>query len=249
MHARNPRHPKRFTEPKSILVAVENPSKSISKHTSSTPIRPVAVGNGSRRYNKYFERFDTKSSPIAVARLAPEESTHSEASDVAHLFHQFETRIRDMLVVHKEETVKAVVEAIHHRDCESRSVDPEENIDYIPFFNSAENTTTHNRTTLSRGNYLEFRVDLTAPLLHAEPIIYPFGRETSITHHDHELRMGFESEEGKKGYITGTLTAEKGCHEFISLIRDLQCFLEDETPINFSDIDVPLTVTFCGGLL
>jgi len=240
MHPRKSRHPKRFSETKGIVVEVENPSKSLSKQKPSAPIRPVTINNGSRRSNKHFDRFDTKSSPITVTRLVPEELSHSDtSSDLVHLLHQFETRIKTMLIAHKEETVSAVIEAIQH----------EKNADYRPFFNSVERAEAGNTATLSKDKYLEFRVELTRPL-GTDPIIYPFGRETEyITRHDHELKMKFKSEGDTQGYIKGTFVVEKGWCGFISSIRDLQCFLEDDTPINFSDIDLPLIVTFSGGLL
>ena len=269
MHPRKSSHPKRFSETKGIIVAVEKSSKSMSRQKPSVPIRPITINNGPRRSNKHFNRFDTKSSPITVTKLIPEESSHSDtSSDIVQLLHQFETRIKAMLITHKEETVKAVIEAIQHDDIQhddiqhddiqhddedkpssSRIIRLVENkTDYIPFFNSPETTSPTNTTRLSKDNYLEFQVELLTPL-EEEPSIYPFGHETlSIVYNVHELNMSFESEEGKKGHVEGTLSPrfESFPHP---LIQNLQWFLEDGTPIKFSDIDTPLTVTFCGGLL
>lgn len=257
MHPRKSRHPKRFLDTKSIVVAVETPSKSLSKQKPSAPIRPVTINNGSRRSNKHFDRFDTKSSPITVTRLVPEESSHSDtSSDLVHLLHQFETRIKTMLISHKEETVKAVIEAIKHHDIKcndefpSSVIHPVENkTDYIPFFNSPETISPHNTTRLSKDNYLEFKVELLTPL-EDEPIIYPFGHETlSIIYNVHELNMSFKTESGQKGYIEGTLRSTSLESFPHPLIQNLQWFLEDGTPLEFSDINKPLTVTFYGGLL
>jgi len=277
MHPRKSRHPKRFSETKGIVIAVENPSKSLSNQKPSVPIRPVTINNGSRRSNKHFDRFDTKSSPITVTRLVPEESSHSDtSSDLVHLLHQFEKRIKTMLIAHKEETVKAVIEAIKHHDINHHDINhhdinhhdikhhdikcndefpssvihPLENkTDYIPFFNSPETISIHNTTHLSKDNYLKFQVELLTPL-EDEPIIYPFGHETlSIVYNVHELNMSFKTESGKKGHIEGTLRSTSLESFPHPLIQNLQWFLEDGTPLEFSDIDTPLTVTFYGGLL
>lgn len=262
MHSRKSRHPKRFSETKGIVIAVEPPSKSLSNQKPSVPIRPVTINNGSRRSNKYFDRFDAKSSPITVTRLVPEESSHSNtSSDLVHLLHQFEKRIKTMLIAHKEETVKAVIEAIKHHDIKcndikcndefpSSVIHPVENkTDYIPFFNSPETISPHNTTHLSKDNYLEFQVELLTPL-EDEPIIYPFGDETlSIVYNVHELNMSFKTESGQKGHIEGTLRSTSLESFPHPLIQNLQWFLEDGTPLEFSDIDTPLTVTFYGGLL
>jgi len=225
-----------------------------------------------RRYGRYFSRFSQKSPVTTSLNVVPRarSSTGSISPDVTLPEHITKKDLELCLKETLEEWKKMIPEfakeiskhIINNQDSvcllpESKIKNIPSSGSFIPFFNSPENKTIHSKTTLDENGYIHLQVGLAGCLFSEEILIYPFGLEKiSLTVGNNQLKMQFKTTEGKIGEIVGTLFQND---EGIYVIRVKTCLIEtqnedsqdEETTkiVDFSSLDLPLEVTFEGGLI
>jgi len=223
------------------------------------------------RYGRYFSRFSQKSptsKPLNFVPTATRSSTGSVSTDFNPSEYVTRKELRECLQEALQEWRKMIPEFAEeiakHIKNSQESVDsvcllPKQKSgdlpfsgEFVPFFNDPENKTIDSKTLLDENGYMHLRVGLAGCLFSEEVLIYPFGSEKiSLIAGNNELKMQFESTEGKIGALWGTLF-QNG--EGIYVIRVESCQIENEDKeftelVDFSVLDIPLQVTFEGGLI
>ena len=237
----------------------EGPHLRIESTHNTESKRGSYVGSGGnyerRRYGRYFSRFSQKSPPMTFAHVsssgASSPSIPSEVvteSELRKCLQEALEEWRVMIPEFAEEIAKHI-----KFEPSSSEVLPPTSGEFIPFFNDSENKTIGSKTTLDENGYIHLRVGLAGCLFSDDILIYPFGSEkVSLEVGENQLKMKFESTEGKKGRLLGTLIKNE---ENIHVIRIESCLIDHvENPksceiVDFSMIDLPLLTTFEGGLI
>jgi hypothetical protein len=111
-----------------------------------------------------------------------------------------------------------------------------------PFFNNPSYEGTDSTVVLV-GTFLRLSVVLPGRVLNESLILYPFGFDKEKVPDMKEIILSFETSDGRKGIMKGSLITVNGCPRI-----PITSFEIDNEVVKISDIVVPLTVTYEGYL-
>ena len=259
---------KRFSVPsggeESIVISPTPVEKTVEPVRPKSPERPpicmatttAQVGNYERRrYNRYFSRFSQKNPTPQTTILAsspppsplpPPPKQGLTKEDLRDCLQEALSQWREMI----PEFAAEIVNCMQNMQ-EEKLPSPEITKGaFVPFFNDPENTTIGSKTLIDGNGYLHLQVGLAGRILSEEILLYPFGLEIlSLDVGENHLQMSFQTDQGKEGKIAGTfLQKEDGL--CVIVVESCTIDIEEMTgTIDFSELDVPLQVTFEGGLI
>jgi len=236
-----------------------------------------SIANGAyerRRYGRYFARFSntstsnsnstsTSTSTIPIPTPLSLTPTIETVKTVPHSEFVTKTELRECLSESLHEWRRMIPEFAQEivkyiKLIEEKPENPEnpENPEYptdgefIPYFDSPENKTIDSKTVLNENGYIHLETGLAGRLFSEIILIYPFGSERiALDISENILDMHFKTAQDITGTVLGRFTKNE---EGIYVIRITDCFLEGDSSlgsIKFTDLDLPLQVSFEGGLL